>query len=145
MNIVFLIVKKPYIKKKKDRIVKKERYIRMKKSWGKPIVQVQLFVPQEYIAGCSLIQVRGSNGRLQTFYIDYLYPPRYYNDGEEFNAQGQITQGNHDGKYSNVTVYGDRDFGWLIIPFYTYPQNSAVVGYTNIDITIKNGRAYNVS
>ena len=45
MNIVFLIVKKPYIKK--NSIEK-----RMKKSWGKPIVQVQQFVPQEYCDAC---------------------------------------------------------------------------------------------
>ncbi len=29
---------------------------KMKKSWGKPIVQVQLFAPQEYVANCWYVE-----------------------------------------------------------------------------------------
>lgn len=117
-----------------------------KTTWGDPILYVQVFTPQECVAACNIIIVTGSgwNPRPQSYYIDYNPKNNRYNDGEAFDATGHVN-GNHDGPYSNVTVYKERNA--VTIPFigitlyYTY-SNPA---FSNINVRIKNGYAYNVS
>ncbi len=78
----------------------------MKKSWGKPIVQVQLFVPQDCVAACSLITDQyldygGNNGQLNNGHFD---------QGESVNDEGVATLANREGTYFGVKAYNSRGF-----------------------------------
>ena len=60
----------------------------MKKRWGKPITQVQRFVPQEYIAQCTYT-LMGVGGSVSTgvewndIRIDWYYPTGTYSSREK--------------------------------------------------------------
>lgn len=100
----------------------------MKKKWGEPIVQVQLFVPQDCVAACSQINDR---------YIDYGGggTPKnngIRNDGEEQDSLWGSTYliGATEGPHYNVNAYsngersllryGDLDFHYTGTPKF-YP------------------------
>ena len=94
----------------------------MKKCWGKPIVQVQLFVPQECVAACQLI----TNVR----YLDYKRTPRlgfltitydfgYHDSGEDFNNGYSTSSSVEVGPHYDVDGYNSYDNRVLLSDPYT--------------------------
>ena len=93
-------------------MIKGERAIRMKKSWGKPIIQVQLFAPQEYCVNCSPVANESSWQNLinraesDYYYIDFNKNSRYDNGERFLKTSGASADGVMNKEaYSSVTVY----------------------------------------
>lgn len=70
----------------------------MKKRWGKPITQVQRFVPQEYCVVCNEYKLK-STGFSSKIYIDYQNPDIIDSDendwGTTYNGQTVSSSGNY--------------------------------------------------
>lgn len=121
----------------------------MKKSWGEPIVQVQLFVPQEYIAGCYKIITDHPNLQNAYVYINYISPNQpTYNSGERFNWNGQVVNGNApDGIKGTVDIYDRSNLAEVV---FGAPSNGSsytgfLSGFTKRateQIKIQGGYAY---
>lgn len=86
----------------------------MKKSWGKPIVQVQLFVPQECVAACN--RITGKD-----IYLD-LDSDTNVDAGEDLEPDGRLRNASKEDTYYNVRGYRDYEFR-LIILFPYYPSS----------------------
>ncbi len=122
---------------------------KMKKSWGKPIVEVQLFVPQEFIAGCyKKITEHPQFLENAYLYVNYINPNQAtYNSGERIDWNGRIVNGNAmDGVQGSFDIY-DRS---ILAEFFGAPTNGAsytgfLSGFTKRateQIKIQGGYAY---
>ncbi|MBQ9884574.1 MAG: hypothetical protein IJM43_09045 [Bacteroidaceae bacterium] len=104
-----------------------------KKVWESPVVGVQVFVPQEFIAGCDTISGFVDYKQTRRSFLWFSWEEYgYYDNGEDFTSGVCYTADN--GVHNNITVYrrySSRD--------YSYSQSLGTIE----TVVIKNGIAYN--
>lgn len=118
-----------------------------KTTWGDPILNVQVFVPQEYIAGCYRIITDHPNLQYSHVYINYINPNQnYYNRGERFNAQGRGVNGTPiDGEKGVVNIFARTNF-WEAVRGEPTPDTGQYINYlvlrATLKVKIQDGYAY---
>ena len=92
-----------------------------KKVWIKPVVEVQMFAPQDCVAACSPITDAryldfGGNNKAQL-------NNGKFDQGEEINSDGYVNGRNIEGIYRNVDSYRSKPWNSDIYSNkgYTYP------------------------
>ena len=106
-----------------------------KKVWIRPVVGVQMFAPQEYIAGCSTITGFVDYKRTRRGLIFLRYEYGYYDEGEDFTSG--ICNSAENGSYENIDVYQRYSTG--LLNYHEYDNN---IGHYGL-VVIKDGKAYN--
>lgn len=113
------------------------------KSYQKPLMVVEKFTPNEFVAGCWYVK---ADDIFTELYYDNKFPYEIYDDGEQLNTpnNGRIpSSGNiHAANPTNLaqgnsySYYSSKEYRWLIVGFYRYNyEQTEVYSYTENGIT----------